>query len=140
MPIEVEMPDLIRGELTVPGGWTARIPKISTGADESAFVRYYIQHGMSIPEAESTVRTSFQALFTRSWLQGLREMILNRAEEYMKMYPDLGLNGFRPERLQAAYVPGENTGRRGKPVVRKILLDLGREEIRRRDTTGIGGE
>ena len=94
--------------------------------EEQVYVDYLISRRVPAGEAREQVKESMQALFTRAWFQGLREMLLNRAAEYIKMYPELNLRGFDPEELQVAYMPGENTGREGKQFVRVMLAEMAR--------------
>lgn len=125
----VLMPQIKRKKprITIPGGWIARIPSVTLPRSEAdAYINYFVHSkGMSPVAAERHITEVMQNIFTKGWLLGLREMLILRAIEYKELFGTL--EGFDPETLQAAYVPGENTGRAGKPVVRKMLLLMGEE-------------
>lgn len=127
--IRIKARDMHRKDppLTIKGGWMIKVPEVEMReAEQEAYVKYLNKaHGMSPITASKVVSEATQRAFTTAFKQKLRDMLFTRADEYVAMYGDL--RGFDPERLQAAYVPGENTGRAGKPVVRR-LLQLMREE------------
>ena len=116
-----------KGNIRIPGGWTIKIPSIEMKEGEKdAYVKYLSKsHGTPPQLAERKIQASMQKVFDRGWMIGLREMLVDRAAEYRSIFGDL--EGFDPERLQGAYVPGENTGRAGKPVVRRLLVQMGRD-------------
>ena len=116
-----------RQKIKIPGGWIAKVPSIQLkNEDRDAFIRYYQSaRGVSPIRAEEVIDDAMQGIFVKGWLLGLREMLVIRAQEYRTIFGTL--DGFDPAKIQAAYVPGENTGRAGKPVVRKMLLLMGRE-------------
>lgn len=135
--IPVTMTDITRDGLHIPGGWTAKIPSIRLYPEEQQlYVGYYCRKGMSEAKATSHVIKSFLAIWVRGWTMTLREAVVNLAKRYRQMHPELGLAGFDPEAACAAYVPGENTGQRGKPAAIELLRQMGEAEMERRKGEG----
>jgi len=131
--IRVKMTTIKRKGLTVPGGWIARIPSVKLFVEEQQhYVRYYERRGMPEARAHDTVLNAITALWVRAWTDRLRESVANAAVRYNKMFPELKLAGFDPEQVQAVYVPGEKTGRDGKPAAYELLRRLGEAERARR--------
>ena len=127
--IRYVMPDIDREDIHIPGGWEARIPSMKLYDNErNEYVGYYMRQGMNEARAYDKVLHHFTQLWVRAWLQTLKVSIVHMAKRYKKMHPDLGLRGFKPEMMQAAYVPGDHVGVRGKPAVTELLRKMGEQE------------
>ncbi len=127
--LRIPMPELRRRGVVVPGGWIAKIPSIrGYDAEEAAHVRYYRGKGLHEGAALDHVRTSWEAIWVHGYLQALGQAVADMAKKYKKIHPDLGLRGFDPEKAQAGYVPGDNTGVRGKPAVTELLRRMGTDQ------------
>lgn len=121
---KVQQSSIQRGDLIVPAGWIARIPSIKLAKEEehAMYLSYLQKQGYGPSMAAGILRRRMQDVFNRGWLVPLRDMIADRAQEYVEMHGDL--EGFDPERLQRAYFPGDRPGRAGKPGVRRMLHEM----------------
>lgn len=129
----IEMSEIKRssefGRIVVPSGWIARIPRIRLASSqvESLYLSHLQKQGIGGERARGELEERIQEVFNRGWTPGLREMIANRAEEFVRIHgPEADLlRDFRPEALQRYYFPGDNVGRKGKPGVRRELIEMG---------------
>lgn len=131
--VSVEMSEIKRmtkfGRIVIPEGWIARIPAVRlVGSQvESSYLAHLQRQGIGGQKAREELSDRIQEVFNRGWTTPLREMIANRAEEFVKIHGEEAdlLQDFRPERIQRYYFPGDNVGRRGKPGVRRELIEMG---------------
>lgn len=132
--IRVQMGEIRRDGVVIPGGWTAKIPSAQLYENElQVYAGYYVRnYAMHEGAAFKRVEGDIEALWIRAWTDGLRNALTNMARRYSRMFPDLGLAGFDPEAMQAGYIPGERVGRTGKPAVKRLLFEMGMRERERR--------
>jgi len=132
--ITIEAPPIRRQGLFIPGGWQARIPGVTFyPGDLAPLYAHFQKRGHNFAVATQQAEGALEAIWIRAYLDGMREAITNAALRYDAIYPELELAGFDPEKVQAAYVPGDKfTGRRGKVGLKKLLVEMGQEEQRRR--------
>lgn len=130
--IECKHPSRRGVSILVPGGWTAYVGEVTL--DEQMLGVYARYLG---DEAEA--RALAQRVYESGFMAGLRHAIQRRAQEYATLFPDLErevkrwrtskkyvvLDGFDPEKVQACYVPFDNTGRQGKAFAEKMLQEMG---------------
>lgn len=115
--------------LIIPGGWSANCPVIEKldAATLRAYGRFLqTEHGLDMEEAEAETYGRMQKLLEASWTRHLQESLKHYARRYAKYHPeritDEGLlSGFDPVKIQRAWMPQENTGRRGKEGVERLF-------------------
>lgn len=126
MSLRITMPPMDRLGLHIPGGWEVKVPEVAViDADLAPFVQYFMRDGYLPEDARRKAEMAMQRVWTRAWLQGLKEAIALLAKDYMHIHGTLA--GFDPAALQGAYVPGDNTGRAGRPRVTMALVKMGQQ-------------
>ncbi len=120
--IKVTMNEIRQKGLVIPGGWVAKVPSVqlSDPKEVEVYLKYLIKQGYPERLAPRELQDRIQGTFTGRWLTGLREMIANRGVEWVKIHGSI--RGFKPQKLQAGYFPGDAPGKRGKPAVRRMLV------------------
>lgn len=120
--------------LRLPSGWSADVPEIQPEwecAAVQSLVNYEAQ-GLNRREAEAAVAETLREKWTQDW----RADLLGAMRYYMRTYarrhpeavrPDGSLAGFDPERASRWWVPGENTGRRGKTFLVSEMAEMAKE-------------
>lgn len=146
MSLEVEMPEITTktdqfGRLRVPAGWEALVPEIDTPKSDTVFrahVKYRIQDGLSVGEAEADVLDRYQRAFVSWYKNQLGYSIRHSMKKYAQMAPELvaedgTLIGFDAEQMQATYFPYEQSNRRGKPFADAMLQEMVKEAREKRE-------
>lgn len=145
---DVPMPAIIRHSsrlgvyIVVPGGWTARVPDVwgqQCGNDDlrDGYADYFASCGMGISAAHRAAEDTVQRTYAHGYIDGLKEAVARRAEEYAARYaehrrtvgrraglPLIELRGFNAAAVQAAYVPFQRTGRPGQAFVNDMLAAM----------------
>jgi len=116
------------GRVIVPGKWEARVPEITVSRSDARvleMIDVLRRLGMPPMKAEEVISEACQGLFEGSWVTKLKLFTGGAAKTYLEHFGDL--EGFDPERTQAAFVPGGDRilARRGGPNV--VLMGLFRE-------------
>lgn len=115
----------------IPAGWEARVPQVTPDAETiRAYASYFQRQGLRPAEAEQAVHEMVQEVFEGGWMMKLRLSLARWAEIYENRFGTM--EGFRPEVMQQAFVPGENTGRAGKAYVNSMLREM-RDDVRSQD-------
>jgi hypothetical protein len=125
---KIEMTDLAARHLVVPGGWHAHVPAVTPDEEWLAHVtRYFIADGYQPAQARALALAVAQAKSDAGWVRDIRQSIRRYALIYARRFGSL--DGFDPEMMQAAYMPGvaENTGRRGKQFVNSLFMEMRKE-------------
>lgn len=131
----IEMTDITtsaRGkDILVPGGWSALVPQVQSVDEETrvAYTQYFQRNGLPPAAAERRAIATVQSALEQGFVRGLRHSIARYARIYAKRFSSLHqedgtLLGFSPGKMQGAFVPNENTGRRGKQFVDGLLGEM----------------
>lgn len=141
----IAMPTIVRRTkrlgvyITVPGGWIARVPDVKTGntALLDAYTEYFVSCGLGAKPAAEAAEATVQRTYAHGYVDGLKEAVARRAEEYIALYPELrrvvgrrnGLPlvepvGYDPGAIQASYVPFQRTGRAGQSFMATMLAAM----------------
>lgn len=124
----VEMTPLHVGEHVIPGGWKAWVPEVVVREEDlQHWARYYQFDGYPPHQARAMAERAIIRKHEAGWIRDLRRSLVRWAQIYLKRFGDL--QGFDPERMQQAYYPGENTGRRGKAFVNQLMREM-RETVK----------
>lgn len=138
--ITADHPSKLSAKIFIPGGWQAYVGEVALDAKTLDVYSRYLH---SRREAAAVA----QRVYESGFLVGLRACIKRRAQEYAERFPDLVheekkfrttrkiylLDGFDPEKVQALYVPFDNTGRPGKPFAQDILFEMARDARHAKD-------
>ncbi|MDX1409101.1 MAG: hypothetical protein R3330_13225 [Saprospiraceae bacterium] len=117
-------------------------PTISVEEDwHNMMVRHFMQEGMNIGAAERKVEAMHQRIFNQAMRRRILEATWRWAQTYMELHPHrlkrvgsfkrmplYRLEGFKPEQMQAYFVPWQITGRPGFFEMRKALQEMGADD------------
>ena len=134
--IKREMPDIEvkrkrRLNLQIPGGWTYHMPVVE--ADPQTYEVYskpFLDERPGNWEwASEQVTEMIQTCVENDWRKRLRHAVGYWSARYASMFPQLvqpdgTLKGFRPERVQEFFLPGDRGTKRGKLLGSQTLLEM----------------
>lgn len=145
----IVMPKMLRKSkrlgifISIPGGWKAQVPQVMSANDAllHTYAAYFMDSGIGSPtQALQAAAETVQATYAHGYIDGLKEAVARRSQEYAAKYPELRrvvgrqsgiavveLLGFKPEMIQAAYVPFQHTGRTGQAFVAQMLSDMAQD-------------
>ena len=103
---ELEVSPTTFYEISLDGGWKARVPSITIRRDDPRFLELVgalARLGMPPAQTEAHAISSCQGLFEGSWVTKLKMSVGRYAREYKRRFGSL--DGFSPEIAQKAFLP-----------------------------------
>lgn len=104
-----------KGKPKVPGGWYIELPSFLDDLDRtelSFLTERFVRLGAPPMVAEEKARAAVQLLFNSAWEERLMKFIGRAADKWLERFGSL--EGFNPEEIQKAFVPGGHTLWRGR--------------------------
>ena len=120
---KVPMDEIETKGLRIEGGWEAWVPEVTPDEDAiQTYSRYFQGLGRPPGAARKEALETVQKTFDSAFLRGLRLSVARWARLYHEKFGNL--DGFDPSFMQGAYVPFDNTGRRGKVFAQEMLWTM----------------
>ena len=120
--------DIHYGDILIPGGWEARVPRITVVREDARFremVVAFQRWGNRPLAAEDLARAACEDVFTSKWITSLRAFVARAAIRHIAEGGTM--ETFRPEIAQRAYVPGLDdvmTPGKGNMFLKEVLREM----------------